>query len=186
MLSEDQLKAMLAACAGPDLRERRDEAILRLMLETAARAGEVVALRVPDLDLRAGTAVVTRGKGGRGRTLPFGPQTGRALDRYLRVRRSHRLADTPALLLGDRGKEFTYYALDKTLKMRAARAGIEGFHAHVLRHTAASRWLAAGGSEGGLMSVAGWRRREMLDRYTAATASDRAAVEAASLRLGEL
>jgi len=186
VLSEDQLKAMLAACAGPDLRERRDEAILRLMLETAARAGEVVALRVADVDLRAGTAVVTRGKGGRGRVLPFGPQTGRSLDRYLRLRRAHRLADTPALWLGDRGKEFTYYALDATLKHRARLAGVEGFHAHVLRHTAASRWLAAGGSEGGLMAVAGWRRREMLDRYTAATASDRAATESRALGLGDL
>ncbi len=186
VLTEDQLRAMLAACAGPDLRDRRDEAILRLMIETAARAGEVVGLRVSDLNLRAGTAVVVRGKGGRGRTLPFGPQAGRSLDRYLRLRRAHRLAGTDALWLGDRGKEFTYYALDKTLKMRAERAGVEGFHAHVLRHTAASRWLAAGGSEGGLMAVAGWRRREMLDRYTAATASDRAATESRSLGLGDL
>jgi integrase/recombinase XerD len=35
----------------------------------------------------------------------------------------------------------------------------------VLRHTAAHRWLAAGGTEGGLMAVAGWSRRDMLDRY---------------------
>jgi hypothetical protein len=32
-------------------------------------------------------------------------------------------------------------------------AGIKGFHLHLTRHTAASWWLAAGGSEGGLMSV---------------------------------
>ncbi len=57
VLTEDQLKAMLAACAGPELRDRRDEAILRLMIETAARAGEVVGLRVSDLNLTAWTAV---------------------------------------------------------------------------------------------------------------------------------
>ena len=69
---------------------------------------------------------------------------------------------------------------------RAALAGIDDFHPHLLRHTAATRWLAAGGSEGGLMAIAGWRQRQMLDRYTAATASERAADEAKRLRLGDL
>src|SRR5688572_30774405 len=81
-LTEDQLTALIKACAGPDLRDRRDEAIVRFMLETGTRAGEVVLLEVPDVDLAAGTAVVRRGKGGRGRSVPFGPQTARALDRY--------------------------------------------------------------------------------------------------------
>jgi len=185
-LTEDQLKRLLKACAGRDLRERRDEAILRLMLETGTRAGEVVALEVDDLDLTAGTAVVRRGKGGKGRTVPFGPQTARAIDRYLRVRRTHRLAQTPALWLGDRGKAFSYDALHKTLAMRAELAGIANFHPHLMRHTAAHRWLAAGGSEGGLMAVAGWTRPDMLMRYTRAQASARAAEEAQRLGLGDL
>ncbi|MDP9444129.1 MAG: tyrosine-type recombinase/integrase [Actinomycetota bacterium] len=185
-LTDAQLKALLKACAGRDLRERRDEAILRLMIETGLRAGEVVALVVADVDLMAGTAVVRRGKGGKGRVVPFGPQTARALDRYLRTRRSHRLAGTAALWLGDRGKEFTYDALHKTLKMRAAMASIDGFHPHLLRHTAAHRWLREGGSESGLMAVAGWTRPDMLMRYTKAQASARAAEEARTLNLGEL
>ena len=62
-----------------------------------------------------------------------------------------------------------------------------GFKPHVLRHTAAQRWLSAEGSEGGLMAVAGWsRRRDMLDRYTRATASERATEEARRLNLGDL
>ena len=36
------------------------------------------------------------------------------------------------------------------------------------------------------MAVAGWSSREMLDRYTRASASDRAAAEARSLNLGDL
>jgi len=46
--------------------------------------------------------------------------------------------------------------------------------------------LAAGGSEGGLMAVAGWTRPDMLLRYTKAQASSRAAAEARGLNLGEL
>lgn len=48
-----------------------------------------------DVDIVAGAAVVRRGKGGKGRVVPFGPQTGRAIYRYLRLRRSHRLASAP-------------------------------------------------------------------------------------------
>lgn len=55
-----------------------------------------------------------------------------------------------------------------------------------MRHTYATRWLRAGGSEGGLMAVAGWSTRAMIDRYTAASASERAAAEARNLALGNL
>lgn len=185
-LTDAELRALIKACEGKEMRDRRDEAIVRFMLETGARAGEVVALEVEDVDLMAGTAIVRRGKGGKGRVVPFGPQTARAIDRYKRTRAQHRLAGTPALWLGDRGKEFSYDALHKTLRMRAAAAGVEGFHPHKLRHTAAHRWLAAGGSEGGLMAVAGWNRPDMLMRYTRARAAERAAAEARELNLGDL
>ncbi|WP_395695281.1 tyrosine-type recombinase/integrase [Nocardioides sp.] len=192
-LTDDEIRAMLKACAPPRdatpaqmLWHRRDEALIRFMFETGTRAGEVVALQLADVDLAAGIATVRRGKGGKGRTVPFGPQTSLAIDRYLRVRRGHRLAAAPDLWLGDRGKRFSYDALHKTLRLRADEAGVVGFHPHKLRHTAAHRWLAAGGSESGLMAVAGWTRPDMLMRYTKAQAASRAAEEARHLNLGEL
>lgn len=185
-LSDDELRALIGACKGTDLRARRDEAIVRLMIETGARAGEVIAMETDDIDLGAGTAVVRRGKGGKGRRVPIGPQTCRAIDRYLRTRRAHRLADTPDLWLGDRGKNFSYQGLYRALEYRANLAGLDGFHPHILRHTAAGRWLQRGGSEGGLMAVAGWSRRDMIDRYTKATAQKRAADEARGLNLGDI
>jgi site-specific recombinase XerD len=186
VLNGDQLKAMVTACQGPGLLDRRDEALVRLLAETGLRAGEAVALDTTDVDVRGGVAVVRRGKGGKGRLVPFGPQTGRALDRYLRLRRHHRRADAPALWVGDRGKGLGYTGLRKALAARAELAGIKGFHPHVLRHTAAHRWLAAGGSEGGLLAVGGWSNRNMLDRYAAATRAERAADEARRLGLGDL
>jgi len=186
-LTDDQLRALIRACAGPTLRDRRDEALIRFMAETGARAGETVVLAVGDVDITAGTAIVRRGNGGKGRSVPFGPETARAIDRYLRLRRQHRLAAASAALwLGERGKPFYYDGLHRSLGHRAAAAGVEGFHPHRLRHTAAHRWLAAGGSEGGLMAVAGWSQPGMLTRYTKAQASARAADEARKLNLGDL
>jgi site-specific recombinase XerD len=183
-LNDDELKRIIKACNGKSLQDRRDEAIVRLMLETGLRASEVLALRVSDVNLQEGLATVHRG--GKGRTAPFGAQTAAAIDRYMRVRRVHRLADEGPLWLGGGGKGFGYHGLHAALRRRAKDAGIEGFHLHLLRHTAATRWLRAGGSEQGLMAVAGWSTRSMLDRYTGASASEGAAAEARTLRLGEL
>ena len=185
-LTDDELRRLIKACSGKQFRDRRDEAIVWLIAETGMRAGEVIGLTVADVDLQRGVVTVHRGKGGKGRVAPFGPQTARAIDRYTRMRRAHRLADTTALWLGDRGKELAYFGLRNALQYRAELAGLKGFHLHLLRHTAASRWLAAGGSEGGLMSVAGWSTRDMIDRYTRSTASERAADEARRLGLGDL
>jgi len=185
-LTELELRDLIAACKGPAFRDRRDEAIVRLMAETGMRAGECAALALADVDVTRGVATVHRAKGGKARLVPFGTVTATAVDRYIRMRRSHPQTTSPALWLGERGQPFAYLGLYRALQRRAALAGIDRFHPHLLRHTAATRWLAAGGSEGGLMAVAGWRSREMIDRYTAATASSRAAEEARRLRLGDL
>ncbi len=171
-LTEAELKALVVACSGSSqFQDRRDEAIVRLMAECGMRAGEVVGMAVSDLNLQAGTAVIRRGKGGKGRVVPVGPQTARAIDRYLRVRRTHRLASTPMLWLGADGKRFGYKGLWKALGYRANRAGIADFHPHRLRHSYADRWLRAGGSEDALLAIAGWSRVDMLRRYAAARAS---------------
>jgi Phage integrase family len=162
---------------------------VRLMFTTGARAGEVVAMQVNDLNLRSvpPTAIIGLGKGDKSRVIPSAVEAAAAIDKYTRARRTHRLKDDPALWLGDRGKHVSYDALHKTLAMRAAMADIDGFHPHRLRHTAAHRWLSKGGSESGLMAVAGWSRPDMLMRYTNARASARAAEEAQPIpRLTEI
>lgn len=185
-LTDDQLRDLIAACKGKEFRDRRDEALIRFMAETMTRASETVDMTVADTHIGRGVALITRGKGGKGRMVTFGPQTGRCLDRYLRARRTHRLAEANQFWLGDRGKAFGYYGLYSALTYRAELAGIADFHPHRLRNTGATRWLRSGGSEGGLMAVAGWSRRDMIDRYTRATAAERAAEEARSLGLGDL
>jgi site-specific recombinase XerD len=186
-LSDEELAALLGACKGQGFTDRRGEAIVRLMTEGLLRSAELLALTTADVDVRRGLALVRRGKGGKGRYVAFGPETGRALDRYLRMRRRHPLAHTPELWLPAPGwPAFTYPGLARALRLRAQAAGIEGFHVHRLRHTGASRWLAAGGSEGGLMAAGGWTDRTMIDRYTGDTAADRAIAEARRLGLDHL
>src|SRR6201998_3041526 len=124
-LTDDQLRRLIKACGGREFRDRRDEAIVRLTAETGMRAGEVLGLTVEHCDLVTRRVAEGRGKGGKGGVAPFGPQTGRTIDRYMRSRRTHRLADTPALWLGDRGKELAYFGLRNTLQYRAELGGIK-------------------------------------------------------------
>ena len=191
-LTDDELRALISTCTSPThrpdepLHHRRDEAIIRLMLETGIRAGELITLQTDDVDLVSGLVAIRRGKGGRGRVIPIGPAITRALRGYFDLRRHHRHADSTNLWLGERGTSFGYDGLGRALRRRAQRAGIKGFHPHKLRHTAAHRWLAHGGSESGLMAIAGWTRTDMLVRYTRAHAAERAAGEARRLNLGDL
>ena len=155
------------------------------MFETAIRSGELVDLQLDDLDLIERLITIRRGKGGRGRVIPIGQATTEALLVYLDEREQHPLAHAPDLWLGNRGKQFGREGLSRSLRRRAQRAGVQGFRPHRLRHTAAHRWLAAGGSESGLMAIAGWTRTDMLVRYTRARAAERAAAEASRLNLGQ-
>lgn len=157
-LTTAELEAMLKACSDTEMRDKRDEAVIRLMLETRARAGETAVVAIADVDLTNGVVIICKGKGGKGRQVPIGPEIAKTIDRYMRARRTHGLADSLALCRGDRGKSLRYEALQKTLSMRAAKAGVAGFHPHRLRHAAAHRWVQAGGSEGGPMAMAGWTR----------------------------
>jgi len=105
-LTVAEVRALLQTCvpgSGDDpsvdrsLRHVRDEAIIRLMVETGIRLSEVIALTAPDLDLAAGLVTIRRGKGGRGRVIPVGPATTAAIHAYLAVRRTQPHADRVAL-----------------------------------------------------------------------------------------
>ncbi|TFG69361.1 MAG: integrase [Thermomicrobiales bacterium] len=172
VITEDEMRRLLAACAGPDFDQRRDTAIIRLFLDTGMRLAELSGLRLDDVDFDADTAIVM-GKGRRPRACPFGRKTAQAIDRYLRVRGRHPANAEPWLWIGQRGR-LTDTGVEQLVKRRAKEAGLTGVHPHLFRHTYAHEMLSAGMQEGDLMRLAGWKSRQMLSRYGASAADDRA------------
>lgn len=190
VLSVEDLRALLATCTGKTFVNRRDAAIIRLFADGGLRLAELAGLGVADVDLHERMVYVTgkgsRRSGPRHRAVPVGVRTMQALDRYLRERRQHPWASTDALWLGarDRGP-MGAEGIKAALQRRAVTAGLKGLHPHMLRHTWADQFRKAGGSEGDLMVLGGWRNRAMLDRYGKAEAAGRAADAYRRLSLGD-
>ena len=123
----------------------RDHAIVTVLVRLGLRAGEVAALRLEDVDWRAGEIVV-RGKGNRIDRLPLPADVGTVLVDYLRHGRRH--SPCRALFLRACGPDGAMTPRSVTMVPRtaSARAGLPVVGAHRLRHTAATGMLRAGAS----------------------------------------
>ena len=58
ILTDAELVALIAACKGQSLENRRDEAVIRLFIDTGIRASELVGLTLQDVDLSQQLALV--------------------------------------------------------------------------------------------------------------------------------
>jgi site-specific recombinase XerD len=173
VLRPDELRALIRDCEGNDFTNLRDRALVLLFADTGCRLSGILGLHESDVNLRERTCRVTL-KGGRELILPYGANTARALDRYLRAKRRQRHGATDWLWLSSTNKgRLTTTGVQQMLRRRGDRLGLH-LHPHKFRHTFVDSWLRSGGEEGDLMELAGWNSRQMIGRYAAVTRSERA------------
>jgi integrase len=178
----DDVRRLLATATGSGFLDRRDTAIIRVLFDTGARLGELVNITVDGWDRRNDFLTLT-GKTGT-RVVPASPSTGEALSRYLRVRKEHPHAGLEAMWLGTKGA-LGPTGVAQLLNRRCEMAGIDHINPHRFRHGWAHEFRAAGGSEGDLMYLAGWKSTAMAHRYGKSAAAERAQHAARAINLGD-
>lgn len=172
VLELGDLSRLLGACAGGGFDARRDLAIIRLLIDSGMRRGELASMTVDGTLLDEGRAMVD-GKTDK-RWVPFGKKAARDIDRYLRLRALRADADAPNLWLGQHGP-LTGTGLLRIVKRRAKAAKIDArVYAHLFRHTFSHMWQASHGSDGDLMAITGWKSPAMARKYGRSAAASRA------------
>jgi site-specific recombinase XerD len=99
---------------------RRDEAIIRVFVDTGARRGEVLGLTLDDIDLDTGLLRVT-GKGARTRFVVIGASTVRAVNRYLRAREGSARGDARRAVARPQGTPARVWACGAHPRPRSRR-----------------------------------------------------------------
>ena len=170
--SREQIKDMLKACNDlPEDTSFRMKAIILFLVDTGVRISELTSLKMPDLSLEEGRALVM-GKGAKQRFVFLGSSTKRALWRYVSLHR-------PQTVLG---KDFVFLTRNKEpLRMRLVqddlrtvgkKANVPNVYPHKFRHTAAVQFLRNGGNIFALQKLLGHTTLEMVRRYVELASDD--------------
>ncbi|MYF69910.1 MAG: tyrosine-type recombinase/integrase [Proteobacteria bacterium] len=145
-LSRSDIERLLATTDSDRPKDKRDRAILMLLIVYGLRAGEIRTLRLDDLDWENETLRVHRPKTGRTDLFPLSQAVGQAIVRYLvdvRPPRPERaLFLTLAAPIRPLGRTTPGYMVRR--RMDEAGIAAERRGTHVLRHTAAQHLLDRG------------------------------------------
>jgi integrase/recombinase XerD len=151
VLTYEGVLAILEAVPIEDAMANRDRAMLEVLYGSGVRISELIGLRVRDLLLDEGLAVV-RGKGDKQRLVPLGGSAARAVRRYLRDTRpglDTRGQSGGAVFLNHHGRPLSRTGAWKIVRRhvdaaKAAGARLGHVTPHTFRHTFATHLLENG------------------------------------------
>jgi len=172
VLSAEEAETVLAQ---PDLTDPlglRDRAMLETFYATAMRRLELVALKLPDLDLARGAAMIREGKGGRDRVVPLGERGQAWIEKYLADVRPTLVVepDDGTVFLNNLGEPFSPNGLTQLVRRYVAGAGVPKKGAcHLFRHTAATLMLEGGADIRYIQELLGHADLETTEIYTHVT-----------------
>jgi len=134
--------------------------VVVLALSTGMRQGEIMGLTWNVVDLHKGRAVLHETKNGESRPVAI---TGHALDQLKELSKVRRIDSK--LLFPSREKMQKPMDLRSPWETAVKKAGLEDFHFHDLRHTAASYFAMNGASLAEIAEILGHKTLQMVKRY---------------------
>ena len=168
-LTADQGKKLLAVPASNSTRDKRDYAVLSLLLGCGLRRAELTSLTLAHLQQRDDHWAIVNlyGKGGHIRTVPVPNWVKVALDGWLFAASINegaifRRVSRTGTVWGSRISEKLVWWI---VRRRAEAAGIEKLAPHDLRRTCARLCHAAGGELEQIQFLLGHRSAETTERY---------------------
>jgi site-specific recombinase XerD len=135
-------------------------AAVKVLLHTGLRLDELARLRWPDVSIsdRKGTVHVRHGKGRRRRTVPLNAEARGSLAEL------DTAAAGGAIWIGQQGP-LSRQGLRKLMDRVRVLSGLEGFSAHVLRHTFCKRLAESGSRLEEIATLAGHESLDTTRRY---------------------
>ena len=143
----------------------RNQTLFMLLIDTGLRIGELVSLKLDDVHMDEGYLKVM-GKGKKERIVPIGNNAQRALQRYLfrfRPKPNNPVIDN--VFLSTSNKPLTENGVKLMFARLSQRSGVYRLHAHLCRHTFATRFLINGGDVFTLQQILGHSTLEMVRHY---------------------
>ncbi len=170
--SEQEIRALLTACKSmTDRSSLRMMAMLLFLLDSGTRVGEMLKLKLADLNLEQGRAKVM-GKGAKERYVYFGKATKRILWRYISLARPEPMPNVENLFLTFDGRPIAQRQFSHMLSKLGEAAGVNKVHPHRFRRTAAVQFLRNGGNIFALQKLLGHESLEMVRRYVELASND--------------
>jgi site-specific recombinase XerD len=148
-LDSEIVEQVIASCDLGNPQGIRDRAVLLLLARLGLRAGDIVSMRLADIDWNAGTLKV-RGKSRREVLLPLPQDTGDAVLRYLVDVRPSAATDRVFLCLNAPTRPLagspTVSCIVRRSLQQAGVTDAPSWGAHLLRHSAATTMIRSGAS----------------------------------------
>jgi integrase/recombinase XerC/integrase/recombinase XerD len=164
-LSDQEISSILHAFNASNSIHFRDQVIFMLLLDTGLRMGELLNLRMKDVQLDQGLLKVL-GKGKKERVVPMGNKSQKVLQRYLFQHRPEpSCSGIDNVFLTAQGIPLTENCVRLMFGRLALRSGVQRLHAHLCRHTFATRFLINGGDIFTLQLILGHSTLEMVRHY---------------------
>lgn len=144
----------------------RDKAVICLFFESGLRLSEMADLCLRDISINEQRVTVWFGKQGKSRVSGFGPQTKKALWRYLGLRPKEFAGDK--VWVTEEGRPLTVHGLSEILRRLKRDAGLQNVRGlvHKCRHTFATDFLEHTGDMKACQTLLGHSTLYMTQRYT--------------------
>ena len=174
VLSEAEVGWLLAQPDVTTVLGVRDRAVLEMLYGTGMRRGEVVGLRVADVEVTQRQVRIRRGKGGGERMVPMTECAAGWVGRYLKearpelargLRKPYPKATTGALWLTAEGRAMHQATVMELIKDCGRRAGVNAT-CHSLRHACATHLLRHGAGIEDIQRLLGHRQVSTTQGYT--------------------